>query len=239
MKQKINFIIDGLMFLLIAAISGLGFLIKYILVPGEIRTAKFGRFVDLYFLGLDRHEWGSIHLILAFIMIAFLILHIILHWPQVKGIYRKLIFKSSTRWVLTIIFCVICFFCFMFPFLVPIEIREAAAGEGHHHHSKQSIGHIETENVQDTANTLKQDEADAHRSHAHHVNIDIAGSMTLGQIASEYHVPVDALLSGLKIERSHASGTRLGYLRKRYGFDMNDVAEVITKYKPESVKVSK
>lgn len=236
MKQKLNFIIDALMFLLMAAISGLGFLIKYVLVPGQVRTEKFGRFVDLYFLGLDRHQWGSIHLILSFILIALLLLHIVLHWALVKCLFRKLITQTSFRWILSVIFCLVCLFCFIFPFFVPIDIRDVAAGEGHQHHSQYAAEVVEPEHEQRATN--RQQKVDVAEQQIHHrdANIEINGSMSLGQVSSQYNIPVQVLLSGLKINQFYASDTRIGHLRKRYGFDMNDVAEVITKYKSGSTK---
>ena len=84
MKGKLNFIIDALMFLLMVAMTGLGFLMKYILVPGKDRPSKFGRQVDLYFMDLDRHEWGKIHLILGFVLLGLLVLHIVLHWKSIR-----------------------------------------------------------------------------------------------------------------------------------------------------------
>lgn len=46
-KAQLNFVIDALMFLSLAAIAGLGFLMKYILLPGREIAAKFGRRVEL------------------------------------------------------------------------------------------------------------------------------------------------------------------------------------------------
>ncbi|MEJ5330464.1 MAG: hypothetical protein WHT07_09960 [Desulfobaccales bacterium] len=57
-RAKLNFVIDALMFLCMAAIAGLGFLMKYVLVPGRETPLLYGRRVDLFFLGLDRHAWG-------------------------------------------------------------------------------------------------------------------------------------------------------------------------------------
>lgn len=70
MKGKINFIIDVIMFILMALLAGIGLLIKYILLSGENRWIKYGRNVDLSFWGLDRHEWGTIHLWVAVALVV-------------------------------------------------------------------------------------------------------------------------------------------------------------------------
>ena len=45
-KAKLNFAIDALMFLCMTAIAGLGFLMKYVLLPGRESTIKYGRRVE-------------------------------------------------------------------------------------------------------------------------------------------------------------------------------------------------
>ena len=57
-KSKLNLIIDVFMLLCMAAIAGIGFLIKYVLVPGFRRWEIYDRNVDLSFWGMDRYEWG-------------------------------------------------------------------------------------------------------------------------------------------------------------------------------------
>ena len=59
-KIKINFIIDILMMLTMMTIAGIGFLMEWVLIPGSQRWEKYGKDVDLYYLGLDRHSWGEI-----------------------------------------------------------------------------------------------------------------------------------------------------------------------------------
>ena len=80
MKTRINFVIDALMFLCLMVISGIGFLDKYVLVPGNERMSKYGADVGLTWLGLDRHEWGSIHYYFGIAMLFLLVLHIVFHW---------------------------------------------------------------------------------------------------------------------------------------------------------------
>ncbi|MBU0567408.1 DUF4405 domain-containing protein, partial [bacterium] len=84
-KSKVNFVIDALMFLCMMAITGTGFLMKFVLIPGQERWVKYGRNVELLLLGIDRHEWGAIHLVLGFILLGLLVIHIILHWKMILG----------------------------------------------------------------------------------------------------------------------------------------------------------
>jgi hypothetical protein len=58
-KSKLNLIIDALLLVCMAAITGIGLLMKNVLVPGYKRWDIYGRNVELYFWGLDRHQWGT------------------------------------------------------------------------------------------------------------------------------------------------------------------------------------
>ena len=96
-KTHINLIIDAIMFLVLMAISGLGLLMKYVLIPGYKRVGLHENDVDYYFFGLSRHEWGDIHLWLAFLFLFLLVLHVILHWNMIICIFRQMISGKSLR----------------------------------------------------------------------------------------------------------------------------------------------
>ena len=101
-KPKLNFTISALMFLVMMAMAGLGFLMKYVLIPGKDRWVKYGRNVDLTLFGLDRHQWGSIHLYLGLTLLGLLALHIILHWHQIVGLFHRLITPRRRKLVLLV-----------------------------------------------------------------------------------------------------------------------------------------
>jgi len=96
-KSKLNFIISALMFLCLTAMAGLGFLMKFVLVPGRKAMVQFGRPVELTYLGWDRHDWGDLHSYLAFALLGLLALHLILHWKKLLGLYARLIPSPRMR----------------------------------------------------------------------------------------------------------------------------------------------
>ena len=55
-KSKLNLIIDVIMLLLMMPIAGIGFMMKYVLVPGFERNVLYGNNVDLEFWGQTRHQ---------------------------------------------------------------------------------------------------------------------------------------------------------------------------------------
>ena len=129
-RAKLNLIIDALLLLCLAAITGIGFLIKYVLVPGYRCWEIYGRNVSLFLWGLDRHQWGTIHFIIGLVFLALLVLHVILHWQMIVEIYRRLIPNRFARWVAVLIFICVTIILFSFPYLVKPEVIEQGRGKG-------------------------------------------------------------------------------------------------------------
>ena len=131
-KPKLNFIIDALMFLVMMAMAGLGFLMKYVLIPGRARWVKYGRNVDLTLLGWDRHDWGDLHLYLGFTLLGLLILHIILHWKQIVGLFQRFV-SPERRTLVLLVFVLLAVLLIYFPFLMTPEVGELGRGMGRIH----------------------------------------------------------------------------------------------------------
>jgi hypothetical protein len=129
-KSKLNFVIDALMFLCLMGLAGLGFLMKYVLLPGRVAWAKYGRNVELTWLGWDRHDWGQIHLYLAFILLGVLVIHLILHWKMILGLFARLVPDPQTRTRLAWAVLALTVFLLFFPFLITPDVRERGRGGG-------------------------------------------------------------------------------------------------------------
>jgi hypothetical protein len=129
-KSKLNLTIDGLLLLCIAAIVGIGLLIKYVLVAGYLRWEIYGRNVEMFFWGLDRHQWGTIHLVIGIVFLALLVLHIGLHWSTIIGMYSKLIPNRFARWLTALILILITIFLIAFSYFVTPEVYEQGRGKG-------------------------------------------------------------------------------------------------------------
>ena len=129
-KKSLNLIIDAMLLLCLGAISGIGILMKHVLVPGFMRHEIYGRNVDLMHWGLDRHQWGTIHFLISLTFLVLTLLHIILHWGMIAGIYRNLVSNRILWWVIAIIFIAVTIILLVFPYFVQPEIIESA-GHGH------------------------------------------------------------------------------------------------------------
>lgn len=129
-KGKINFLIDALMFLCMMAIAGIGFLMKYVLLPGRETWAVYGKKVELSWLGWDRHDWGAVHLYLAFVLLGLLLLHIVLHWQMITGLFKKFFAEGKRRSIVAIVFVALCVALLFFPFFIQPDIDATPVGKG-------------------------------------------------------------------------------------------------------------
>jgi hypothetical protein len=251
MKGKINFIIDVIMFLLMAVLAGVGLLIKYVLLSGENRWIKYGRNVDLSFWGLDRHEWGTIHLWIAIALVALLVLHIILHWNMIICLYKKIIGNKTGRIICGSALSVITLLFVVFPFLIKVNMAEIAPGrerfestdnhknqrsikdDADHAVSKEEIKLPEQPMVQNTTTEKEIIAREEHNDEHHLIDpaIEVKGYQTLNEVSELYNIPVNVISKKLNIPESTLGSSKLGHLRKQYGFTMSDIELIIHNYK--------
>jgi uncharacterized PurR-regulated membrane protein YhhQ (DUF165 family) len=130
-KSILNFSINAMMTLCMSAIIGIGFLIKYTLVSGQERNEIYGRNVELYLLGMDRHEWGMLHLILGFVLFGLLVAHIFLHWKVVTTVYQRIITQPLAKKVVALGFAIICALLIIIPFFIKPDIESSKKGKAH------------------------------------------------------------------------------------------------------------
>lgn len=129
-KVVLNFSINATMAICMSFILGTGLLIKYILISGQERWVKYGSNVELYFLGMDRHQWGQVHFILGLVLIALLSVHIFLHWKSIKSVYKKLIKKSITKKIGALLFLFFCLALIIMPFFIEPKVELIKKGNG-------------------------------------------------------------------------------------------------------------
>lgn len=125
-KTRINFTIDGIMFLIMMAMAGTGFLTRYILLSGQAGAAVYGQKVVMSMLGLAKDTWKDIHLYLGILLLVLLVLHIVLHWQQIVALYRRFINDDKLRLLILVIFIIISILLVLFPFILSPTVE---AGE--------------------------------------------------------------------------------------------------------------
>jgi hypothetical protein len=127
-KPKLSFVIDALMFLCLMALAGLGFLMKYALPSGREAWAKYGSNRQFAWLGWDRHDWGDMHLYLACTLLSLLVVHIILHWQPILGLFKRLVPDPRRRFRIALIFLLLSLLLLYFPFLISPDSKGRGRG---------------------------------------------------------------------------------------------------------------
>ena len=235
-KSKLNLLIDGAMFLLMMAIAGLGFLIKYILLPGFRENEIYGNNVDLRLGGFDRHQWGSIHFILAIILLFLLLLHIILHWKMIICMWEKMIRKKNFRILASTSFVLLAIILVASPLLIRPKIIESSSHRQSYGRNEVGLGRNQDQsNINNPGNEIINNsvlttmpEENYSRGHlqTNNYTVEINGRMTLGQLALEYQIPVSELENCIQVPSGSAQ-ISLGQLRKIYNFHLNELRQYI------------
>ncbi len=257
---KINFIIDVILFLLMASIGGIGLLIKYRLISGSERWEIYGSNPELYVWGWDRHQWADLHVILGYVIFGLLFFHLVLHWRQIKGIYRKMVLVRPWQVVLAFAFVIASLFLLFFGFISPVDIDPLAGGGGAGRMRLETERYIQAEPgavlessrelsgdadadeepVEDSPEAeevppvpLRRNQEPLHEDHAIHEErtLEIDGTSTIGEVAARYNVPAESIKKALGIPSGIPDNERLGRLRRQYGFYMSDVERIINEYR--------
>ena len=247
-RQKVNIIIDIIMFLVMVALAVIGFIIRYVLVPGTERWEKYGRNVDLTCWGLDRHEWGFIHLILGILLVILLVLHIIFHWTMIICYIRRLLPQSVWRY--TVVGGVIILRCLFIsaPFYLSPKAGAPIRGQGEGYwlmhtgdEAATGIGESDASHPSQSEDVLLSDEqagVSANKEEEPHGKevrmLDIKGFNTIGELAVLHGISSDELKKGLNIPSGVSDNEQLGRIRKIYGFTMREVEDCIFALKDRS-----
>jgi hypothetical protein len=239
MKVKVNFIIDAIMFVLMGFLAGIGLLIKYVLVSGEERWIQYGRNVDIRFWGLDRHQWGDIHLYVAIALIILLVLHIVLHWNMIVCLYKRIIGNRKVRILCGLTFMIVTLLMVLFPYFIRVETSELDSGRERFQNLSMKENDLSIdESIQKTKPEkekvkLVADVQEKEKELHHHIDpsIEVKGLMTLSEVSRKYNVPSEYIKQKLNIPLSTSNSSKLGHLRKQYGFTMSEIELIIANYK--------
>jgi hypothetical protein len=150
---------------------------------------------------MDRHEWGQIHFWIALALMGALALHLFLHWRWIVCMVKGRPREGSgVRVALAIVGVLALAGLAAAPFLGQVE----HTGEPPH---RMRSGE------QPTGPTYQ-----------------INGSMTLREVEQRTGVPASVILKELGLPLDLSTDERLGRLRTKYGFEVNDVRKIVQKH---------
>ncbi len=150
--------------------------------------------------GLDRHEWGGIHFWIAVIFFLILALHLVLHW----------------RWIVSVVSG------------RPREGSGLRAGLG-----LVGLAAVVAIAVAPLLTPVAEDSGDKGTSllSSHkYEDISIQGSTTLKQVEESTGVPASHIIKSLNLPETTSVYENLGSLKRQYGFEMNDIREIVKNY---------
>jgi len=151
--------------------------------------------------GMDRHEWGGIHFWVSVLFFSILAFHLVLHW----------------RWIVSV---------------VTGRPRE---GSGF----RAGLGIVGLVTVVALASApllapVVKDTGDKGASSLSvhpYEELSIRGSMTLREVEETTGVPAAYIIKSLKLPDTISKEERLGPLKRQYGFEINDVRDIVKTYR--------
>ena len=153
--------------------------------------------------GFDRHEWGGIHFWIAVVFFAILVFHLLLHWRWIVSIVKGRPHDESGFRVGLGVIGLIAIIAFSISPLLTPVKKET---------TNKNVPFLSSHQYED---------------------ISIRGSMTLKEVEETTGVPIAYLLKALNLPKSIAPEKQLGPLKREYGFEINDVRDVVKEYKKE------
>jgi len=243
-KTDWQYLVDTLLFICMAGIAFIGFLMGLVLAEGPTV-----REIDKYFLGLHRHQWGDMHFYLSIAFVVLIIIHLILSWSWIRGKTRQL-FKK--RWgsalILTAIIPVLVIF--LFWYFSPknpsaYESYGKRSGERARNQSKllnktpvlpkegteekkESQKIKEEEKRQEIHEEEPEEKITRGKRAEDQSGILITGRMTFYDIEKETGIPARNIADKLGLPANTSLNETLGRLRKKYGFTIQEVKDVVS-----------
>jgi len=214
-------------------VGGLGIMIKYVLVPGFKSNEIYGKNVELFFLGYDRHQWGTIHLISSLAFLSLLVIHIILHWKMVNSIFSKMIIKRNQRRIIGFTLVLASSLLALGPLFISPVVNDSM-GHNRHAYAFHRNDTLENSNFNNNPVEIKDKQIEVQKDkqnehiHSGELDIEIFGNMTIIEVSEKYNISSSYLKSQLGVPKTTPDGSKLGQLRKRHNFTMRDVKFIIS-----------
>jgi hypothetical protein len=150
---------------------------------------------------MDRHQWGQIHFWIAVVLMTTVALHLLLHWHWVVCMAKGRPGKASRiRVALAVVGVLALAGLMVAPFFAQVEQT------GKPPHKMQSS----------EASTSSE--------------LQVNGSMTLREVEEQTGVPATVILRELGLPVDLPTDEQLGRLRKKHGFEMHAIKEIVRKY---------
>lgn len=237
-----RYLVDALLFICLVGMTFIGILLGLVVPagPAVADTAK-------YFLGLHRHQWGNIHAYLSIVFVVLMIVHLVLSWKWIKA-KTKQIFKRRATPALGAITALPVVVLFLFWIWTPRDaesFRSYGAGARENRRTplakhRESLPPVEPPVRQDdyrtpvpTAvpafdSTPSQDSREE-KYHARVGSVTITGRQTLRQLEYATGIPSREIARRIGLPEHASMDETLGRLRRIYGFEIQEVRDLVAR----------
>ncbi len=219
-RTNVNFLVDALALVALAFLASTGALIRYVLPAGSGHTRVLW--------GLDRHGWGHVHFWIAIAFCVAMVVHLVLHWGWITCVVRwDTRGRSKGRAVLALIALIALLALAAAPFFGTVEEVEEGWRGGRGGEREGRAREYEGGPVEYESRISEHESGDAeHRGE----DRTIHGSMTLRDVQELTGVPVDHIITTLRLPADVPRDERLGRLRRSYEFEIDDVRRAVSGY---------
>ncbi len=239
-----NFWLDLVSLVVMISLAMTGGLIHFVLPPGT------GHSHTLF--GLGRHDFGQVHFYLAVAAVALLAVHVVLHWKWICCVLAKMLGRAApsrrarTTWGLSLSFGVT-FLLGGSLFWASSAIEQTATARGGNAHLDHSsrrgrMGHGVVDSVGEATDPTNATNApmlavspsgtppgpeisSTHKKHLEDcpAGASINGRTSFMEAARICGVSVEQMRQHLALPRGVDGSERLGRLKRRYGFKIDEV----------------
>lgn len=222
-RTRNNFIIDAIGYMSFWVLISTGILMKYYLLPGRGRGANDPTSI----MGLGRHDWGDVHFWASIIFAAAIVIHLVLHWNWIAGVFQKALHASSKKVLIPAL---------TLPILLafsPLLGTQGFGGDEDQVPQRRGRGAmVQTANLPSSPFTVN---ADAHASEniggeteANDINgFKIRGRTTLQEIEQGTGVTVQEIIIAMDLPDDIQNNERISLIKEKYGFEMDKFRETI------------
>ena len=240
-KTTWHYLVDVMLFISVFGLIIIGIIMAFFTSSGPYvdETSK-------YFLNLHRHQWGDIHFYFSIVFILFLIIHLILEWGWIKGKTRKLFGKV---WFLAFIIPFLVIILFLSWYYSPknstaYEAYGKRGSKGYVHMKEFHQTQIKGQNIKKEGLPFKKINISGNKKIGKKEHeekwvggretkqgdetIIITGQLSLNDIEEKTGISSRTIADKLGLPGDISLNERLGQLRKRYLFKMQNVRDVVS-----------
>jgi len=233
-----RYLVDVLLFVCLGGMALIGILLGLVIPAGPVFSES-----SKYFLGLHRHQWGNIHAYLSIAFVVLTIVHIVLNWKWVTAKTSQ-IFKKRAAPILVSAVSVPFLVLLVFWLFTPKDAgkyREYGFGSSPSEHLQSRVtekvsligetaGRQENSAEQESQfESKRRDDASGKGDHRVVGSLIVTGQHTLQDIEEATGISARTIAEKLGLPPQTDLNETLGRLRRRYGFEIQEVRDLVAK----------